>query len=405
MFLNTAAITAFLTGVTEPLEFAFMFVAFPLYLVHAVLTGLSLAVAYLLDIHLGFSFSAGLIDFLLYGTAPAAHNVWMLLVMGAVFFVVYYLLFRLVIRWWNLRTPGREPEEEFEAEQAANLTDEAVGPAISGGGVAVATRTAANIKAERLIAAFGGRENLVNVDACITRLRMEVADKNQVDKARLKALGAAGVMEVGNNVQAVFGTQAELLKNDIKDALAGPAPAAEPVAEPVAEPAPAAPMPAPAATHAARSTTVLAPLRGRAVPLGQVPDPTFAQGIVGLGAAIDPPREVVDAVAPIAGKVLQMFPHAYIIVSDDNVGVLVHLGLDTVQLSGEGFTTHVAVGDRVEAGQSVITYDVPSVEAAGRNPIVPVVVMDKKPEDIVLADLVAAGGQLASSQLMFAVRS
>ncbi len=399
--LGAAAITAFLTGVTEPLEFAFMFVAFPLYLVHAVLTGLSLAIAYLLDIHLGFSFSAGLIDFLLYGTAPAAHNVWMLLVMGAVFFVVYYLLFRLVIRWWNLRTPGREPEDEFEAEQAANLTDEAAGPAISGGGVAVATRTAANIKAERLIAAFGGRENLVNVDACITRLRMEVADKNQVDKARLKALGAAGVMEVGNNVQAVFGTQAELLKNDIKDALAGPAPAAEPVAEP----APAAPMPAPAATHAARSTTVLAPLRGRAVPLGQVPDPTFAQGIVGLGAAIDPPREVVDAVAPIAGKVLQMFPHAYIIVSDDNVGVLVHLGLDTVQLSGEGFTTHVAVGDRVEAGQSVITYDVPSVEAAGRNPIVPVVVMDKKPEDIVLADLVAAGGQLASSQLMFAVHS
>ena len=96
---------------------------------------------------------------------------------------------------------------------------------------------------------------------------------------------------------------------------------------------------------------------------------------------------------------------AYIIVNDDNVGVLVHLGLDTIQLSGEGFTTHVAVGDRVEAGQSVITYDVSSVEAAGRNPIVPVVVMDKKLEDIVLADLVAAGGQLASSQLMFAVRS
>src|SRR6478736_1393958 len=132
--LGAAAITAFLTGVTEPLEFAFMFVAFPLYVVHAVLTGLSLAVAYMLDIHLGFSFSAGLIDFLLYGTAPAAHNVWLLLVMGAVFFAVYYLLFRLVIRWWNLRTPGREPEEEFEAEQAANLTDEAVGPAISGGG-------------------------------------------------------------------------------------------------------------------------------------------------------------------------------------------------------------------------------------------------------------------------------
>jgi len=216
--LGAAAITAFLTGVTEPLEFAFMFVAFPLYVVHAVLTGLSLAIAYMLDIHLGFSFSAGLIDFLLYGTAPAANNVWMLLVMGAVFFVVYYVLFRLVIRWWNLRTPGREPDDEFEAEQAANLDDDSMS-AISGGGTAVATRTAANVKAERLIAAFGGRENLVNVDACITRLRMEVADKSQVDKARLKALGAAGVIEVGNNVQAVFGTAAEALKNDILEAL------------------------------------------------------------------------------------------------------------------------------------------------------------------------------------------
>ena len=132
--LGAAAITAFLTGVTEPLEFAFMFVAFPLYLVHAVLTGLSLAIAYMLDIHLGFSFSAGLIDFLLYGTAPAAHNVWMLLVMGAVFFAVYYVLFRLVIRWWNLRTPGREPDDEFEAEQAANLDDGTAARHAVGGG-------------------------------------------------------------------------------------------------------------------------------------------------------------------------------------------------------------------------------------------------------------------------------
>ena len=341
--LGAAAITAFLTGVTEPLEFAFMFVAFPLYVVHAVLTGLSLAIAYMLDIHLGFSFSAGLIDFLLYGTAPAAHNVWMLLVMGVIFFAVYYFLFRLVIRWWNLRTPGREPEDEFEAEQAANLEDAPGAVTVPGGiesavggGTAVATK--ASIKAEQLIAAFGGRENLVNVDACITRLRMEVADKDKVNKARLKALGAAGVIEVGNNVQAIFGTQAELLKNDIKDAMAGPAPVAAPTIAPEAEPVAdvvAAP-PAPAVARTAGSTPILAPIQGRAVPMAQVPDPTFAQGIVGHGAAIDPPREIVDAVAPISGKVLQMFPHAYIIVSDDNVGVLVHLGLDTVQLNGAG---------------------------------------------------------------------
>jgi PTS system N-acetylglucosamine-specific IIC component len=241
--LSAAGLTAFLTGVTEPLEFAFMFVALPLYIIHAALTGLSLAIAYSLDIHLGFSFSAGLIDLLLYGTAPAARNIPLLLVMGVAFFALYYFLFRFAINRWNMRTPGREDDAEFEAEQDANLTD-VHSPATGGtggAGTAVLTAPAARVsapatgtKAEQLIAAFGGRENLVNVDACITRLRMEVADKGKVDQARLKALGAAGVIEVGNNVQAVFGTQAEALKNEINDALGGAAPAA-PVADSKAE--------------------------------------------------------------------------------------------------------------------------------------------------------------------------
>jgi N-acetylglucosamine PTS system EIICBA or EIICB component len=213
--LSAAALTAFLTGVTEPLEFAFMFVAFPLYVIHAVLTGLSLAIAYLLDIHLGFSFSAGLADLLLYGTAPAAKNIPLLIGMGVVFFVVYYVLFRFAITRWNLRTPGREPESEFEAEEAANLGEGAAAVTSGTAAGSVATDT----KAEQIIAAFGGRANLVNVDACITRLRMEVADKSKVDQARLKSLGAAGVVEVGNSVQAVFGTDAEALKNDIIEIL------------------------------------------------------------------------------------------------------------------------------------------------------------------------------------------
>ncbi|GAA4631980.1 PTS transporter subunit EIIC [Mycolicibacterium sediminis] len=221
--LSAAALTAFLTGITEPLEFAFMFVAFPLYVVHAVLTGLSMAIAYLLDIHLGFSFSAGLIDLLLYGTAPAAKNIPLLIGMGVVFFVVYYLLFRFAITKWNMRTPGREPEAEFDAEEQANLGEAGEptttvsadhDPAAAG-----SEAVAADSRAEQVIAAFGGRENLVNVDACITRLRMEVADKDKVDQAQLKRLGAAGVVEVGNSVQAVFGTQAEALKNDIVDIL------------------------------------------------------------------------------------------------------------------------------------------------------------------------------------------
>jgi PTS system N-acetylglucosamine-specific IIC component len=220
--LAAAALTAFLTGVTEPLEFAFMFVAFPLYIIHAVLTGLSLAIAYLLDIHLGFSFSAGLIDLLLYGTAPAAKNIPLLIGMGVVFFVVYYVLFRFAITKWNLRTPGREPESEFEAEEQANLgegTHSATAVSASGATATLTAPARADSKAEQIIAAFGGRENLVNVDACITRLRVEVSEKDKVDQARLRSLGAAGVVEVGNSVQAVFGTDAEALKNDINDIL------------------------------------------------------------------------------------------------------------------------------------------------------------------------------------------
>jgi PTS system N-acetylglucosamine-specific IIC component len=140
-------------------------------------------------------------------TAPAAKNIPLLIGMGVVFFAVYYLLFRFAITKWNLRTPGREPDDEFEAEEEKNV----------GAGAAPAATTES--RAEEVIAAFGGRDNLVNVDACITRLRVEVADKGKVDQARLKTLGAAGVIEVGSSVQAVFGTDAEALKNEITDLL------------------------------------------------------------------------------------------------------------------------------------------------------------------------------------------
>ena len=149
-------------------------------------------------------------------------------------------------------------------------------------------------------------------------------------------------------------------------------------------------------------TPVLAPVPGRAVALADVPDPVFSQGMVGYGAAVDPPRGVVDAVAPVSGKLLKLLPHAYVIMTPDNVGVLVHLGLDTVTLSGAGFTTHVSEGDNVTAGQVVITYDVPSIEAAGLNPIVPVVVMDERePANVIPADAVATGADIASGAILF----
>ncbi|MED5812172.1 PTS glucose transporter subunit IIA [Mycolicibacterium sp. 050232] len=150
------------------------------------------------------------------------------------------------------------------------------------------------------------------------------------------------------------------------------------------------------------STQVLAPVAGRAVALQDVPDPVFSAGMVGYGAAVDPPRGVVDAIAPVSGKLLKLMPHAYVIMTADNVGVLVHLGLDTVGLNGEGFTAHVSQGDRVTAGQVVITYDVPAIEAKGLNPIVPVVVMDERePGNVTVAAPVASGSDIDSGAELF----
>jgi PTS system glucose-specific IIA component len=150
------------------------------------------------------------------------------------------------------------------------------------------------------------------------------------------------------------------------------------------------------------NTPVLAPVAGRAVPLSEVPDPVFSAGMVGYGAAVDPPREVVDAVAPVTGKVLKLMPHAFVIMTADNVGVLVHLGLDTVALEGEGFTTHVSQGDEVSAGQKVITYDVPAITAKGLNPIVPVVVMDQRePDNITPGEAVLEGAVIAAGDGLF----
>jgi PTS system glucose-specific IIA component len=149
-------------------------------------------------------------------------------------------------------------------------------------------------------------------------------------------------------------------------------------------------------------TQVLAPIEGRAVPLHNVPDPVFSQGMVGYGAAIEPSRRVIDAVAPVSGKILKLLPHAYVMMTPENVGILVHLGLDTVQLNGAGFTAHVKEGDTVTSGQLVITYDVPSVAAAGLNPIVPVVVMDERDSERVVPSVaVTTRAEIAFGAVLF----
>lgn len=150
------------------------------------------------------------------------------------------------------------------------------------------------------------------------------------------------------------------------------------------------------------TTHVIAPVSGRAVALADVPDPVFSAGMVGYGAAVDPPREVVEAVAPVTGKLLKLMPHAFVVLTADGVGVLVHLGLDTVALNGEGFTAHVSQGDDVTAGQPIITYDVPAIEAKGLNPIVPVVVMDERDAaNVVPSSPVLHGDQIPSGAGLF----
>lgn len=208
--LVSAAFTSFLTGITEPLEFTFLFVAPVLYVVHCVLAGLSFFLMDILNVFIGMTFSGGFIDFTLFGLLPAGAGVptrwYMLLLVGLVYAVVYYFLFKFMIEKLNLKTPGREADDEeaklyskadYNASKSKNAQDEIVE------------------NAPEVLKALGSDENIVSVDACITRLRVEVKDKSKVDKDKLKALGAVGVMEVGNGIQAIFGAKADAYKNEI----------------------------------------------------------------------------------------------------------------------------------------------------------------------------------------------
>lgn len=210
VFLGTA-LASFLTGITEPLEFSFMFVAPVLYVVHALLTGVSALIVTSLGIHHGFGFSAGLIDYLV--NYPLATKPFLLIPIGLVYFVVYYFLFRILIVKLNLKTPGREDDDGETASDAAYA---AMG--IVPGGTASAGK--GTDKASEVLMALGGPGNLVNVDACITRLRLVVHDDKLINDAKLKALGASGVIRIGGGgVQAIFGTQAERLSDEIKKKL------------------------------------------------------------------------------------------------------------------------------------------------------------------------------------------
>ena len=361
--LLSAALTAFLTGITEPLEFTFIFVALPMYAVHCVLAGLSFMLMHILNVGVGMTFSGGLIDLVLFGVMQGnakTHWVWVVVV-GAVYFVLYYIIFRFMISKFDYKTPGRDDAEEVKLYTRADVNARS---AASG-----STAPAGDDPVSALIVeGLGGTDNLTDVDCCATRLRCTVKDAALVKQDVLKASGASGVICKGNGVQVVYGPKVAVIKAKLEDYLdnAPKTPAA------AAAPAPAAAPAAPAA--AAKDTVLAACLTGTVVPLAEVKDEAFASGALGDGIAIEP--AVGELVAPADGEISSTFDthHAVGMTTVDGAELLMHIGIDTVKLGGKHFTYLVKEGDKVRKGQPLIRFDIEAIKAEGYPVTTPLIV-------------------------------
>lgn len=321
----SAALTSIITGITEPIEFAFIFVAPWLYVLHVFLAFVSGTLTSFFDVHLGYTFSASLIDWGL-GFFNQKNSAILGFVIGPIMGLLYFLSFYYLIGKLNLKTPGREDTNIVEDEVASNTT-----PAKK-----------LNEKAAQVLVALGGASNLIDLEACITRLRIRLKNSNLVNKDTLKTLGAAGVMHSGDNMQIIFGVESDQLKEEMRLLM----------------------------THAFIST----PLKGKILPLSEVPDETFAQKILGDGFAIEPTSNVV--IAPCDAEVLHLFPtgHAIALKTNQNLEILIHVGIDTVKMKGQGFKTYVKIGDFVKTGQKLIEFDLDLVAQNAKSIITPVIV-------------------------------
>ncbi len=364
--MMAGAFAAFFTGITEPLEFSFMFVAPVLYVIHAFLMAISVYIAASMEWISGFGFSAGLVDMFLSSRNPLAVHWYMLIVQGIVFFFIYYGIFRFTITKFNLKTPGRE--DEVSGDETADGYDEDIktAPANSKEGI--------QQEARQYIAAIGGSDNLTGIDACITRLRLNVKDSGVVNDAYAKRLGASGVIRLNKqSVQVIVGTRAELVANAMRDVLTqGPVPAYEGASASTVstEKAPV--------KHANANAKVLlemiAPFDGEVVALKDVPDEAFSSGVVGDGVAIKPTSNIV--MAPATGTVVKIFDtnHAFCIETDNGVEIIVHMGIDTVALGGKGFKRLVEEGADVKVGQPILELDLEYLNANAKSMISPVIV-------------------------------
>ena len=368
--LLSAALTAFLTGITEPLEFTFIFVALPMYAVHCVLAGLSFMLMHILNVGVGMTFSGGLIDLVLFGVMQGnakTHWVWVVVV-GAVYFVLYYIIFRFMISKFDYKTPGRDDAEEVKLYTRADVNARnAASGSVPAGNDPVSAM---------IVEGLGGAANLADVDCCATRLRCTVNDAALVKQDVLKASGASGVICKGNGVQVVYGPKVAVIKAKLEDYL---------------ESAPKNPVvaPSPATAPAAKDTVLSACLNGTVVPLADVKDEAFASGVLGDGIAIEPSDG--ELVAPADGEISSTFEthHAVGMTTADGAELLMHIGIDTVKLGGKHFTYLVNEGDKVKKGQPLIRFELEAIKAEGYPVTTPVIVCNT--DDYAVVEAKASG--------------
>ena len=346
MMIATALAT-FLTGVTEPIEYMFMFVATPMYLVYSLVQGAAFAMADVVNLRMH---SFGSIEFLTRTPIAISAGIGMDIInfiwVTVLFAVIMYFIANFMIQKFNYATPGRNGNYET-AEGSEEASSE--------------VKVAAGSQAVNIINLLGGRANIVDVDACMTRLRVTVKDADKVGNAeQWKAEGAMGLVMKGQGVQAIYGPKADVLKSDIQDILDS--------GEIIPETLPSQMTEAQQNTVHFKGLTeeVYSVADGQVVALEQVKDPVFAQKMMGDGFAVEPANG--NIVSPVSGTVSSIFPtkHALGIVTEPGLEVLVHIGLDTVSLEGKPFTVHVAEGQKVAAGDLLVTADLDAIRAAGR---------------------------------------
>lgn len=337
-----AAFASFFTGITEPLEFSFMFVAWPLYVLHAVLTGISLFISALFHWTAGFAFSAGLVDFVLSLRNPIANQPYMLLVQGLVMAVLYFFVFDFAIKKFNLMTPGREEGEDEVTPDIDTTGDNKFA-----------------VLANKIYQGLGGDANVTSIDNCTTRLRLTVSDTGKVDQAKIKATGVPGVKVIDDtNIQVIVGTEVQFVADEMNKIRNGAAPVtSQTVVEPEVEVAPKA---------SVKETELYAVANGKVIPISDVQDDVFSAKMMGDGFAVIPSDG--EVYTPVAGKITSIFPtkHALGIQTESGIEVLLHMGLDTVELQGAPFTLNVEEGQILKKGDKIATIDLAALDAAGK---------------------------------------